>query len=295
MKPFWYQVPGALMAAALATGMAVAQPASVEISHRMMPDADFVTETVNEGQNTITVLEDRGIVAKSAERGGRFPVHLNMVNRQTIRYTSTPREPDGGFGVTMAFVAQSDSVRHGFGEEVQIPGKASLAGSKVTGRVGPDGRVQTDSLAFSGMTPEQLKIMQATLTAILQQMNQVESIRVAADRTTEQIIELNMPIASITTMALKMTATYRLIEIKDNVASLNITYLMDFGSPAQALKIQASGSGAGSMRYDTALRRVVSSATHSGMEFEITMPDGTLKLNVMSKQTQTTRAPRAGE
>lgn len=297
MKSFWYRVPCALMLACMGAGMALAQqpPASVEISHRMTPDSDFVTDTVSEGMNTIYVVEDRGIVAKTAERGGRFPINLNTVNRQAIRFTSTPRATDGGFGISMAFLAQSDAMRNDMGEETPVPRKASLAGSKVSAQVGADGRVKTESLAFSGMTPEQLQIMQTTLTAILQQVNQVDSIRVVAGKTTEQVIELSVPVANITTMALKMTASYRLREVKDNVAFLDITYVMDFGSPAQAFKVQANGSGAGTMEYDTALQRVISSTTHSGMEFEFSVPDGTLKLQSLSKQTQTTRAPAAGE
>lgn len=297
MKPFWYRIPSALVVACLGAGMALAQqpPASVEISHRMTPDSDFVTETMSEGQNIISVVEDRGIVAKSAERGGRFPLHLNTVNRQSIRFTSTPRAADGGFGISMAFLAQSDALRNGMGEETPVPRKASLAGSKVSAQAGADGRVKTESLAFSGMTPEQLQIMQSTLTAILQQVNQVDALRVVAGQTTEQVVELTVPIATITTMALKMTASYRLLELKDNVAFLDINYIMDFGSPAQALKVQASGSGAGTMQYDTVLNRVLASTTHSGMEFEISVPDGTLKLQSMSKQTQTTREPAAGD
>ncbi|WP_439587756.1 hypothetical protein [Hydrogenophaga sp.] len=297
MKPLWHRIPCALMAACLATGMALAQqpPASVEISHRMTPDSDFVTDTVSEGMNTIHVVEDRGIVAKTAERGGRFPVHLNTVNRQSIRFTSTPRVADGSFGISMAFLAQSDAMRNDAGEETPLPRKASLAGGKVSAQAGPDGRVKTESLAFSGMTPEQLQIMQTTLTAILQQVNQVDSIHVVAGKSTEQVIELNVPVATITTMALKMTASYRLLEVKDNVAFLDITYVMDFGSPAQAFKVQANGSGAGTMEYDTALQRVVSSTTHSGMEFEFSVPDGTLRLQSLSKQTQTMRAPATGD
>lgn len=298
MKPFWYRIPCVLMAACLGAGMALAQqqqPASVEISHRMVPDADFVTETVNEAQNTLSVVEDRGIVAKSAERGGRFPLHLNTVNRQSFRFTSTPRAADGGFGVSMVFLAQADTVRQGLGEEVPMPRKASLTGSKVNGQVGPDGLLKTESLAFSGMTPEQLQIMRSSLTAILQQVNKADSIQVVAGKTTEQLIELSVPIATLTTVALKMTTSYRLREVRDNMAFLDITYLMDFGSPAEAFKVQANGSGAGTMEYDTVLRRVVSSTTHWGMEFELSMPDGTLRFQSMSKQTQTTRAPAAGD
>ncbi len=297
MTSFWYRIPCVLMLTCMGASVALAQqqPAAVEISHRMTPDSDFVTDTVSEGMNTIYVVEDRGIVAKTAERGGRFPINLNTVNRQSIRFTSTPRATDGGFGISMAFLAQSDAMRNDAGEEMPVPRKASLAGSKVSAQARPDGRVKTESLAFSGMTPEQLQVMQTTLTAILQQVNQVDSIRVVAGKTTEQVIELSVPVANITTMALKMTASYRLREVKDNVAFLDITYIMDFGSPAQAFKVQANGSGAGTMDYDTALQRVVSSTTHSGMEFEFSVPEGTLKLQSMSKQTQTTRAPAAGD
>lgn len=279
--------------------MPVATPAlaqasrEVQIAYRVQPGADWISELTTDALMSFTVLEDRGIVARSAERGVRFPAQANLVNRQTVRHTTSLPAADGSFTVDLAFLSRSAAVRDADGQERPLPESAALVGSRVQARARADGRIDPDSLQVLEAPPAQAAQVLPVFQAMFAQMSGLENLRLSDARSASQRVQLTLPIPGMAQVAIGMDITYQLIDIQEDVAEIDMVYVMDFGTPQRATRIRAHGSGAGLMRYDTRRQLILSTTDHSLMDMELDMPEGRIRVQVMNQQKQFARLATA--
>lgn len=280
----------ALCALLLAAQAAWAQPAqTVQIAYRMQPGIDWISDLTTDAMMSFKVVEDRGIVAMSAERGLRFPAQANLVNRQSVRHTTSQARPDGRFTINLAFLSRSAAVRDADGQEHALPEQIPFVGSQVQAMARPDGRIEPDSIVVTGTTEAQTATIRPVFTAMLEQMGAMENVSLSTEQGATQRVEMTLPIGGIATVAIGMDINYRLVEVKEDIAEIDMVYVMDFGTPAQPMRIRANGSGAGAMRYDTRRQLILSTTDHSLMDMELEMPEGVIKVQVMNQQKQLAR------
>ncbi len=274
----------------LAARAAWAQPAqTVQIAYRMQPGVDWISDLTTDAMMSFKVVEDRGIVAASAERGLRFPAQANLVNRQSVRHTTSQAQPDGRFTVNLALLSRSAAVRDVDGHEHALPEPISLVGSQVRAVAGPDGRIESGSISVTGTPEAQVATVLPLFTAMLEQMGAMENVSLSTAQGATQRVQMTLPIGGIATVAIGMDINYRLLEVKEDIAEIDMVYVMDFGTPAPSMRIRANGSGAGVMRYDTRRRLILSTTDHSLMDMELDMPEGVIKVQVMNQQKQMAR------
>ena len=264
-------------------------PREVQIAYRVQPGADWISELTTDAMMSFTVVEDRGIVARSAERGVRFPAQANLVNRQSVRHTTSAPAADGSFTVDLSFLSRSAAVRDADGQERPLPEGASLVGSRVQARAGADGRIDPESLQVLHAAPEQMAQLKPVFQAMFQQLSGLDNVRLSDAQSASQRVELMLPIPGLTQVAIGMDITYQLIDIQEDIAEIDMVYVMDFGTPQQAKRIRAHGSGAGVMRYDTRRQLILSTTDHSLMDMELDMPEGRIRVQVMNQQKQLAR------
>jgi hypothetical protein len=268
-------------------------PQAVQIAYRVQPGADWISDLTTDALMSFSVVEDRGIVAKSAERGVRFPAHANLVNRQSVRHTTSPPAADGSFTVDLAFLSRSAAMRDADGKEHVMPENPPLVGSRVQARATSDGRIDPATMQFSGAAPAQSAQVLPVFQAMFEQMSALENVSLIAGQSASQRVELTLPIGGITQVAIGMDINYKLVQVKEDIAEIDMVYVMDFGTPKQATRIRAHGSGAGAMRYDTQRRLILSTTDHSLMDMELDMPEGLIRVQVMNQQKQVARLATA--
>lgn len=264
-------------------------PQTVQIAYRVQPGVDWISDLTTDAMMSFSVVQDRGIVARSAERGVRFPAQANLVNRQSVRHTTSAAAPDGSFTVDLAFLSKSAAVRDADGKEHVMPDNTALVGSRVQVKALPDGRIDPDTMQITGTPEDKAAMVRPVFQAMFEQMGALENVSLSTDRGASQRVELTLPIGGIARVAIGMDINYKLVEVKDNIAEIDMVYVMDFGTPDQPMRIKAHGSGAGAMRYDTQQQLILSTTDHSLMDMELEMPEGVIKVQVINQQKQVAR------
>lgn len=271
---------------ALASAAVAAE--SVELDHRLRPDLDVVTEQIDENVVTMRVVEDRGLVARTAANGARFPVTYHTVNRQRLRFTTGPALPDGGFSATMAVLGRRAALRLASGEERPVPGQPELDQLVLRAVVDAQGRVQQPTVEVDGVQPELLETVRDTMASLLEQASRIRPVRVELGKSVDQDVNMQLPLPGLAPLDLKITASNRLISVQDGQARVEMVYVMSFGVPDGPVTIEASGTGGGTLVYDIAARVTRQMDTRTLMTVRAQVPDGTLEFEMNTRQTQQT-------
>ncbi len=266
---------------------------TVQIAYRVQPGVDWISDLTTDAMMSFKVVEDRGIVARSAERGMRFPAQANLVNRQSVRHTTSAAAPDGSFTVDLAFLSKSAAVRDADGKEHVMPDNTALVGSRVQAKALADGRIDAETMTITGAPEDKAALVRPVFQAMFEQMGALENVSLSTGQGASQRVELTLPIGGIARVAIGMDINYKLVEVKDNIAEIDMVYVMDFGTPDQPMRIKAHGSGAGAMRYDTQHQLILSTTDHSLMDMELELPEGVIKVQVMNQQKQVARLATA--
>jgi hypothetical protein len=283
MKTLRVLSTGALWCLAALTAAATE---SVELDYRLRPDRDLVSEQVDENVTTMRVVTDRGLVARSASQGARFPLTYHTVTRQRARYLTGPAQPDGSFPASLSILSRSTSLRLPSGEEQTLPGQPRLEGLEFKALIDPQGQVREPSLVAQGADAAALDPVRQMMTSMLEQIIRIEVIRVEKGQATPQVVNMKLPLPGLGALDLKVTGSNRLIDLKDGQAHVEMVYVMEFGTPEGPVKIEASGTGGGSMHYDIAAQVARRIETNTLMNVLAHMADGTLEFQMNTRQTQ---------
>jgi hypothetical protein len=102
----------------------------------------------------------------------------------------------------------------------------------------------------------------------------------------DQDVKMTVPLPELAPLELKITASNRLIEVKDGQARIEMVYVMDFGVPEGPVRMEATGTGGGTLHYDIAAKLVRRMETSTLMTVRAHVPDGTLEFQMNTRQTQ---------
>ena len=259
---------------------------TVELDYRLRADHDLVSEQVDENVITMRVVADRGLVARTAANGGRFPLTYHTITRQRTRYTTGPAQPDGSFAATLAVLSRQASLRLASGEERPVEGQPNMDDFVFSATIDPQGRVLQPTLSAEGADATALDTVKATMASVLEQVTRVEVVRVEPGKAAEQVMNIKVPLPGMAPLDLKINASNRLIEVKDGQARIEMVYVMEFGVPEGPVKIEATGTGGGTLHYDIAAKIARRIETNTLMTVLTHVPDGTLELQMNTRQTQ---------
>ena len=262
----------------------------VELDYRLRAERDLISDQVNENVTTMRVLADRGVVARSAANGVSYPLTFHVVNRQQYRYTTGPSGADGSFPATLSVLSRRSSLRLASGEEQPMAGQPELDNMVFQATIDPQGRLLQPALVSGGGDATSREALKSVLTSVLEQAARIEPIRVSQDQAAQQVVNLKVPLPGIAALDLKITASNRLMSVADGLAKVEMVYVMEFGVPEGPVKIEASGTGGGTMLYDMAAKLARSVETNTLMTIVAEVPDGTLEFQMNTRQTQKTRA-----
>lgn len=258
----------------------------VVLDQRLRPGRDLVLDQVDENVMTVRVLEDRGLVARVAAQGGQFPFTQDLVSRQRIRYTTGAAQPDGRFAATLALLQRRVSRRLLSGEEQPLPSQPDMDHLVFTATVDAQGKVQPVELQGLEGRDELRSFARDFLARMLEQVARIEPLRIEPGQAAQQRVDMQVPMPGLPPLAVHITASHSLIAVEDGVAQIELVYAMDFDTPQGPGRLEASGSGGGTLRYDTEARLVRAMETSTLMHITVGLPDGTLVIQANTRQTQ---------
>lgn len=284
----WISVSLAL--SLLTSGVALASAEKVELTYRLQPGRDVITDNTIEAVTTLRVIEDRGIVAKSQGRLSRLPTTIAMKRHQSFRYLNGDPEPDGSFSADMRFLEQRTSIQGLNGQETVVPERTALAGMSVVAVVERNGSLRPGSVRVFGLEPSMAEQMRPTMQSALAQAASIPSITLGFEESVSQQIQMQVPIPGLASLEMKMTVSNKLLGIEKGIATVQQIYTMDFGSAPGGTKMTADGSGGGSMLYEIGSRTILSNQSSTLMKVILEMPEGVVEIRMSSKQVQQTRS-----
>lgn len=275
-------------AACLLVPGARAQTPEVVLDLALQPGRDLQNESTGEALTTLRVVEDRGIVARSEGRLSAQPVTMHLHTRQVLRLLTGAPRADGTYPVAMQFVEKSVAAELADGSRRPLPQSGQFDGIKVLGVVQPGGALREGSLEMEGASAEQRAAMLPAMSAALQQMARMESVKLASDRSVPQSVQMQVPVPGVGALTLRLQVLHRLLGVEGGVARVQQSYAMDFDTPPGGVKLTAEGSGSGEIRYDTGLRLVAAQDMQLSMKMLLDTPEGVLEVQVRSRQSTTT-------
>lgn len=261
----------------------------VDLDYRLRADRDLTVDQVQENVTAIRVIEDRGLVAKAAGNGARFPGTYHVVNRQRYRYTTGAAQPDGSFPATLSILSRRVNLRLASGEEQPVTGQPGMDNFVFKALIDPQGRVLQPSVEGEGIDAATQESLKTVMASVLEQATRIETLRVEQGKAAQQVVNMKLPLPGLTTLDLKITASNRLIDVSDGVAKVEMVYVMEFGIPQGPVKLTASGTGGGTLLYDIAGRIARSIESNTLMTIVAEVPDGTLEFQMNTRQTQNMR------
>lgn len=277
-----------ILGSLLACG-AIASESNVELTYRLQPSRDQITDNVLEGVTTIRVIDDRGVIAKSGGRLSLMPMTVTMKRSQSFRYITGDSSADGSFPAEMRFLEQSTTLKNTDGSEQILPERNSLKGASVLAVIESSGVFRPNSVALKGMDAALSEKVRPVMESVLAQAASIPSILLTSDKEVLQDMQMQVPIPGIASFDIKMKISSRLLRVDDGVARVQQVFTMDFGADPAGAKVTADGSGGGTIAFDTNSKTVVSSESVTIMRMQVEAPDGTIEIRMNSKQLQSTR------
>lgn len=268
------------------TALSAAATDSVELDYRLRAGRDLISEQVDEHVTTMRVAADRGMVARTAGNGTRFPLTYHAVTRQRSRYLTGPAQADGSFAASLAILSRRASLRLSTGEEQPVPGQPDLANFEFKATIDAQGQVTEPTLVAEGADAATRDAVRDMMASLLQQAARIDVVRLDAGQAVQQVVNMKVPLPGMPPLDMQVTGSNRLIAVQDGLAQVEMVYVMAFNVPEGPLKIEASGSGGGKMQYDIAAKIARNTETSTLMTILIHLPDGTLEQQVNMRQTQ---------
>jgi hypothetical protein len=268
---------------------AIANESNVELTYRLQPSRDLVTDNVIEGVTTIRVIEDRGVIAKSGGRLSLMPMTVTMKRSQSFRYITGDASADGSFSAEMRFLERNTSLKNADGTEQILPERSSLKGASVLAVIESSGALRPNSVALKGLEAALSDQVRPIMESVLSQAASIPSVLLSPGKEVLQDMQMQVPIPGIAAFDIKMKISNRLLKVENGVARIQQVFTMDFGAGPAETKVTADGSGGGTIAFDMNSKTVLSTESITIMRMQVDAPDGTVEIRMNSKQVQSSR------
>jgi hypothetical protein len=253
----------------------------VEIHPIYLPDSSYSIKQSSVNQMTITL--DNPFAAPENIRQN-FPVAMVVDDNREISIVTGTVTDEKEFPITIEvkkaiqLLKQNDLVKSIDG------GIGKLVGVRAHGTSDLQGNFKLTSLDGKELPDEARKILLATFDAVSKGMKSAQSEPIGIGEKFTKTVPLEIPVPGVMNIGMVMTLTYELLDVKDGIAEFITTYTFTLAASAtsdQAIKIDASGKGAGKITYD--VKKRVQLKSLDSLEIGMTLPLDSATIHVTTK------------
>jgi len=272
---------GIIMLMLVCSQVLVAQ-SEVLLKAGYQPKKEYTMVTTIKMDGMMDISGAQEMMDQLAASGMTFPIPMSMANDTEVTIKTMAREADGRVPATMTYDKVSASVTMmGVDQVIENP----LAGTEIKGWYDEGGKFTVESAPGLGE--------QFSAEDIQNLMNQVQQSVEFPDRPLKvgesftQTTPMNVPIASMGSLTMKIEAVYTVLKIGNRVAVLGVEMKVEMEAGMEVANAIATGTGKGECIYDIGAETIT--ATDLALDYTISMDvqgmKMTLKMDTKTKQT----------
>lgn len=219
---------------------------SIIFKVKYLPESEYTTEVVATSDMLMDIKGDSATLAEIARSGMKLPMHMKGENTSTS-VTRTGKLLDSGLIPYENWYTNVRMKVEGMG--IVKDQESPISKMRVYGKYDPAGDSEVDSITgmpSNTLTKEQLmpilKRLEQTLVFPDRPLGTGDSFRME--------IPIEMPIAGMNPITLKVIAVYTLKEIHDGLAKFDVVMTMEMKTENEKFKMDASGKGTGTSDFD---------------------------------------------
>lgn len=219
---------------------------SIIFKVKYLPETEYTTEEVGTSDILMDIKGDSATLAEIARSGMHLPMHMKGENTSTS-VTRTGKLLDSGLIPYENWYTNVRMKVEGMG--IVKDQESPISKMRVYGKYDPAGDSEVDSITgmpSNTLTKEQLmpilKRLEQTLVFPDRPLGTGDSFRME--------IHIEMPIAGMNPITLKVIAVYTLKEIHDGIAKFDVVMTMEMKTENEKFKMDASGKGTGTSDFD---------------------------------------------
>ena len=255
---------------------------SIIFKVKYLPETEYTTEVVATSDMLMDLKGDSATLAEIARSGMQLPMHMKGENTSTS-VTRTGKLLDSGLIPYENWYTNVRMKVEGMG--IVKDQESPISKMRVYGKYDPAGDSEVDSITgmpSNTITKEQLmpilKKLQQSLVFPDRPLGTGDSFRME--------IPIEMPIAGMNPVTLKVIAVYTLKEIHDGLAKFDVVMTMEMKTENEKFKMDASGKGTGTSDFD--INKGYLKNYYTDLDITLTMlienMTMTVKLTEVSKQ-----------
>jgi len=257
----------------------------VELSFSYLPEKKYSVSTEINGNMVMSV--DDGVV--NPPKGFEFRIPVVAKSKQVIEQTViTGKKTVGGSYPIEMTMLRNDAYQSFNGSEMRkSPNTAGqLVGLTMLGEVTNDGGMKYISTKEANVPKEVDVVLESVFSQVGGAMAEFNGKSIPVGGSVTQLLPMSFPVADGSSIALEIEITYKLISIAKVLANFDLDYKFILNASIDTTTMGFTGTGGGSMSYDTVMKYVPEMDGSMRMEMRIPLEGGDL-LNVLNSRTVT--------
>jgi hypothetical protein len=250
------------------------------------PNKVYTTTMSTTSETEVDIAGDEAMMERIKASGTKLPIVVIGLNESVITSTTGSLTSKKTMPVKIVFEKALRTQKQG---EKSVE-DTSMTGLAVEGHYEDGIKLTVDSVISDKFDNAGRAVLKSTLESIMQQVSFPEAPMKIGDNF-EQKMPIQIPIGGQKPISMVIITDYKLIAIKNNIATFDIKQTVTLDMSIEQFKVSASGSGAGVSEFDIANSTI--SKTDTNLAMTMSMNEGgmemTAKVKSLSKQSVTVR------
>lgn len=262
--------------------IAFAQNKEVVLSNKFLPDTKYITSVETHTLSEMNIEASEEILAKIKEKGVQLPMLSENKSTMISTIKTGAVRADKSFPATINYdKVTSLNVGNGKATEEESP----ISGLVVKGNYKADNQFVIDTMISTKLNESLRYTLKATLENVQNQIRFPDKpMKIGADFT--QKLPMAIPIAGMEPVKITINTTYRLKDIKNQLAIFDIVQTVQLDMTVEQSDITATGSGTGISEYDMQHRFTTKHESDLDMQMTMNMNNFKVVADTKTKSSQ---------
>lgn len=240
----------------------------------------------NRTYKTMMVTLNKMVMDMGELGQGQGPMTMNQDMRIGLTMKTGANQGANGFPLTMTYDSLAIKMSMN-GTDMGIPPDDTLRKMKIVGLY-KEGNFDLDEAKSENVTPDMKESLGKTMKEVYDKVKFPTSPLGVGD-SFENSYPMDLPVPGGQPMTMNVKNNFKLIDLNGSIGTFEVIQDLDFSGRNEGFDMVASGKGKGIMKFDAALKTVLSYKVELPMEMTMTMDGGmsmTMKMDSNTTVTQ---------
>jgi len=241
----------------------------------------------NRTYKTMMVTLNKMVLDMGALGQGEGPMTMDQDMRIGLTMKTGANQGANGFPLTMTYDSLAIKMSMN-GSDMPIPPDDTLSKMKIVGLY-KEGNFDLDEAKSENVTPDMKESLGKTMKEVYDKVKFPTSPLGVGD-SFENSYPMDLPVPGGQPMTMNVKNNFKLIDLNGSIGTFEVIQDLDFSGRNEGFDMVASGKGKGIMKFDAALKTVLSYKVELPMEMTMTMDGGTSMTMKMDSNTTVTQS-----